>query len=640
MPKDPEPFNEVKEGIINLMMLHDEKRVLKPSAVLNRVIFDSIEPNPAWKDKDKKDNKDKPKSPATSNLVFQYYEPSGADDDTLIFESRFESGNLRRAIQVYVNEYDLILRPDINTRGHTQWFYFSIKNMRRGRKYKFNIINLLKPDSVYNQGLLPLLYSDKEAESTGVGWHRCGSDVAYFQNGIKRKNGCYYTLTFSVSFPHDGDTAYLAHCYPYTYTDLRMYLRKLEADPQRSNCFRRRTLCSTLAGNDCDLLTVTSFSSDPESLKARKGILISARVHPGETQASWMMKGIIDYLTGPTLDARILRDNFVFKIVPMLNPDGVINGNYRCSLSGQDLNRQWLSPSRTMHPTIYYTKLMLKRFLEDRQVVLFVDLHGHSRKKNVFVYGCDSRAEIRGCGPGPARGRMAERIFPRMLWRSSDIFSFSDCSFKVQRCKESSARVVVWRECQISNSYTLEASYAGANFGPQAGQHLTTRAFEAMGYAVCDAILDYFDPDQTKYAECQRELQVLYPEGDDREGGSSGDDSSSGDEAPADPAAAAAGDVPNPGAAPVGLGAGTAAPAQGVVQKDRKKKAATAAAAADGQRKARTDKKAAGAVQRAVVGAAVQRKGGDVPRPTVRARANARCCSDCGHSPFRCLHRR
>ena len=102
-----------------------------------------------------------------------------------------------------------------------------------------------------------------------------------------------------------------------------------------------------------------------------------------------------------------------------------------------------------MHPTIYYTKLMLKRFLEDRPVVLFVDLHGHSRKKNVFVYGCDARAEIRGCGPGPSRGRLAERVFPRLLWRASDTFAFSDCSFKVQRSKESSARVVVWRECQV-----------------------------------------------------------------------------------------------------------------------------------------------------------------------------------------------
>jgi len=35
--------------------------------------------------------------------------------------------------------------------------------------------------------------------------------------------------------------------------------------------------------------------------------------------------------------AKMLRERFVFKIVPMLNPDGVIIGNYRCSLSCHDL---------------------------------------------------------------------------------------------------------------------------------------------------------------------------------------------------------------------------------------------------------------------------------------------------------------
>ena len=47
-----------------------------------------------------------------------------------------------------------------------------------------------------------------------------------------------------------------------------------------------------------------------------------------------MMKGVIDDLLGPSIVARILRDNFIFKIVPMLNPDGVILGNTRCHLLG------------------------------------------------------------------------------------------------------------------------------------------------------------------------------------------------------------------------------------------------------------------------------------------------------------------
>ena len=94
-----------------------------------------------------------------------------------------------------------------------------------------------------------------------------------------------------------------------------------------------------MAGNNCDMLIITSFQSDAEAIKNRKGVVLSSRVHPGETGASWMMKGMIDYLTGPSLNAKILRDNFVFKIVPMLNIDGVVNGSTRCNLSGVDLNR-------------------------------------------------------------------------------------------------------------------------------------------------------------------------------------------------------------------------------------------------------------------------------------------------------------
>jgi len=43
----------------------------------------------------------------------------------------------------------------------------------------------------------------------------------------------------------------------------------------------------------------------------------------------------------------------------MLNPDGVINGNYRCSLSGYDLNRVWDNNDKDKFPEIYYTKRAL-----------------------------------------------------------------------------------------------------------------------------------------------------------------------------------------------------------------------------------------------------------------------------------------
>lgn len=53
---------------------------------------------------------------------------------------------------------------------------------------------------------------------------------------------------------------------------------------------------------------------------------MTARVHPGECNASWVMQGALQYLLSDSLPVVRARDQYVFKIVPMLNPEGVING--------------------------------------------------------------------------------------------------------------------------------------------------------------------------------------------------------------------------------------------------------------------------------------------------------------------------
>ena len=127
-------------------------------------------------------------------------------------------------------------------------------------------------------------------------------------------------------------------------------------------------------------MTITSREKDPkgEVNQAKKGIVLSARVHPGESNASWMMKGAIDYLVGNTPEARVLRNKFVFKVIPMINPDGVINGNYRCSLAGSDLNRRYKTPSKMLHPVVYNIKRVVKNISKERELGLFCDFHGHS----------------------------------------------------------------------------------------------------------------------------------------------------------------------------------------------------------------------------------------------------------------------
>ena len=116
-----------------------------------------------------------------------------------MFESRFESGNLARAIRVTDTYYELRLRPDLYTSRHCQWFYFRVQNMkaevtncsincsalprlfRVQVEYRFSFVNFGKPDSQYSVGMKPVLYSELEASKSGTGWMRAGTDMTYFK---------------------------------------------------------------------------------------------------------------------------------------------------------------------------------------------------------------------------------------------------------------------------------------------------------------------------------------------------------------------------------------------------------------------------------------------------------------------------
>ncbi|XP_053384365.1 uncharacterized protein LOC123536146 isoform X9 [Mercenaria mercenaria] len=361
----------------------------------------------------------------------------------------------------------------------------------------------MKPDSLYNYGMKPCMYSEKDALQKKIGWRRHGTNIKYYRNNIKYETSKgdrpFYSLTWSTEFPHKGDTVYFSHCFPYTYTDLQDYLLDLSNDPIKSKICKQRVLCRTLAGNLVYLLTITSPSTNPEDIKHKKAVVLTARVHPGESNASWMMKGFLDYLTSNSADAKLLRDTFIFKIVPMLNPDGVIVGNYRCSLAGRDLNRNYKTVLKDAYPTVWHTKQMIRRLLQEREIVAYCDLHGHSRRQNVFIYGCENRHN-------PER-RLRERIFPCMLQNNSpDKFHYEACKFKIQKSKEGTGRIVMWN-MGIMNSYTMEATFCGSSLGKKKGYHFTTRDFEEMGYDFCDTLLDYCDPDTTKCANVLYDLE-------------------------------------------------------------------------------------------------------------------------------------
>ena len=278
------------------------------------------------------------------------FDEANEDNSRLRFESRFECGNLRKAVHIGGRQYNLIITPDVNSDKHHQWFYFQVSHMKAGEHYPytFNIINYEKANSQFNFGMQPVLFSVKEALSTGRPcWRRLGADICYFRNNFSKSsqiNGDnFMTASFTINFPHEGDICYLAYHYPYTYSRLRSKLDRMTREIQSDPGFYLKVdrLTQSLNDHDVPLITVTSrpkvcsnFQQRPLSnpnipISDKPIIVLTGRVHPGETNSSWVMEGILDFLTANTPEAEEVRSHFVFKIVPMLNVEGVINGCHR-----------------------------------------------------------------------------------------------------------------------------------------------------------------------------------------------------------------------------------------------------------------------------------------------------------------------
>ena len=107
-------------------------------------------------------------------------------------------------------------------------------------------------------------------------------------------------------------------------------------------------------------------------------ILILGRQHPPEVTGAFAMKGFINQLltVNSLTDSFLDRYNILF--VPLMNPDGVMNGFWRYNANKKDLNRDWGNFTQPETDAVY--KKLTK--LSNKKLVLFIDFH--STFKNIF----------------------------------------------------------------------------------------------------------------------------------------------------------------------------------------------------------------------------------------------------------------
>ena len=423
------------------------------------------------------------------------------NDDNIIFDSDFEEGNLRMAIEIIKNkEYDLIMRPEYNAKKLYTFFFFSVliksygdNNNENNNYIKLNIINKPKDKNFYN-GQCPVLMFDSSINK----WTRNTFNVYTINNGIKNPNlknefKSYFSLTFSFYYKPNVKY-YFASCYPYTYTQLRLYLNTLN-----KNCFKQIIKFGeagyTYNKNKIPYLVITNFNCSEEELNEKKCILVTGRIHSGETVSSYVVQGVIDFLINlKNPISNYLRDKYIFKIIPMLNIDGVIFGNYRLNILGKDMNRLWLNTipfnsNECDKSSLYINNIIeiIKKTLNNRNIFLYCDFHGHSGKQNFFLYGCPKEGE-----------ENYHKKFMEIYAKKSNIFSLNDCVHKIMPKKMNTLRALIKNVFNVDLSYCLETSMFSYVLKDEINNKkiypFTIEKYKQIGRDFCLSLFDLINP--------------------------------------------------------------------------------------------------------------------------------------------------
>uniref|UniRef100_A0A8C5J0B0 Cytosolic carboxypeptidase-like protein 5 n=1 Tax=Junco hyemalis TaxID=40217 RepID=A0A8C5J0B0_JUNHY len=335
----------------------------------------------------------------------------------LLFSSHFDSGNLAHVEQVRPTEpgggpaargsalpaadyeFNVWTRPDCAhteyENGNRSWFYFSVSGGAPGKLIKLHILNMNKQSRLYAQGMTPFV----RTLPVRPRWERIQQRPSFQPPGLG-------LLPPGAAVPLSGQAA----CGPADHHLVPWHAGEAGAPAGQAFPRHQHTPASLLhwkegetphwAGLGASCPSGDTFlqphGSDHNGVMAPRagasgqrlwskvcetlcfwGILgqaghplspavcpqvffLSSRVHPGETPSSFVFNGFLDFiLREKDPRAQMLRRMFVFKLIPMLNPDGVLRGHYRTDSRGVNLNRQYLHPDAELHPAVYGAKAVL-----------------------------------------------------------------------------------------------------------------------------------------------------------------------------------------------------------------------------------------------------------------------------------------
>jgi hypothetical protein len=186
-------------------------------------------------------------------------------------------------------------------------------------------------------------------------------------------------MTYQVA--GQDDALWLAWGPPFTPQDSAKLVQSLAKECRGAEAFE---LCRSNGGRPCPALRLKEGDTPDDK---RHGIWLQARQHAWESGASWVCRGLGEWLASDDVRARRLREQSEITLVPIMDIDSTATGNGGKEALPQDHNRDWTD--KPHHAEVAAAQKHLQRLADEKRLALFIDLHNPGPSdKQPFFYCC------------------------------------------------------------------------------------------------------------------------------------------------------------------------------------------------------------------------------------------------------------
>ena len=292
-------------------------------------------------------------------ITFQDRQHFTFNSGDLIFSNQFLSGRLNRIYQVNDSSFSVFIDPENRPINHSPWYAFKIWS-----KEAMNVYVSL--DFYPNKHR----YQPKTSRD-GISWEN-------FQGITLNRDS---TVSF-FKFPVNSDTLTVSAQEIMSSATSNKWVDSLAELP----FINQQVIGQSLMGKPIMALNTTESNG-------KKMVIVVSRQHPPEVTGYMAMQEFVQTLTSSSELARKFRENYELIIIPMMNPDGVDEGNWRHNVAGVDLNRDW---EFFKQPETRAVRDFILKKLSDQEAKVYFAFDFHSTWNDILYPNLDTLSNFPG----------------------------------------------------------------------------------------------------------------------------------------------------------------------------------------------------------------------------------------------------